>query len=358
MPANDTYDQDAVRARLEPWLTERYGAPVTIDRLAAPGSSGFSSETMLLDVTVGPAGDQRTDRIVVRGEPTAFRVFPTYDLWLQYRVMAAVATHSRVPMPELRWFEHGTSLLGHPFYVMSRVDGEAPPDNLPYTIDGFVLEGSAEDQRRLYLSAVRTLAELHAIDVDAAGLRTVLDRPEDGPTGLEQQLAYYERYLAFATEGEGHVVLDAVYDWLVAHRPTGLAEGLSWGDSRLGNLLFADFEPVAVLDWEMAYLGPPEQDVAWFVYFVRFFSDMLGLPNLPGFPTEAEGLAYYEEVSGHRLAHFDWFLIWAGFRYAVVMVRLLHRPSVRDTSPAEWTLVDNPFVRGVADLAGVEVPGG
>lgn len=350
MPANDEYDKDRVRARLEPWLGERFGDVVEIVDLDAPGASGFSSETMLIEARV--AG--RTERLVLRGEPMAFRVFPTYDLHLQYRVMEAVRRHTSVPMPELRWFEHDTSVLGHPFYVMERIDGLAPPDNLPYTIDGFLYEAEAHEQERLYRSAIRALAELHAMDVDATGLR-FLDRPEDGPTGLDQQLAYYQRYIPYATDGEPHPVLDEGFRWLVARKPEGLPEVLSWGDSRLGNMLFRDFEVAAVLDWEMAYLGPREQDVAWFVYFVRFFSDVLGLPNLPGFPSEEEGLAYYEELTGHRLQHFDWFLAWAAFRYAVVMVRLLHRPGVRDTTPAEWTLLDNPWTREVVVLTGIDV---
>jgi aminoglycoside phosphotransferase (APT) family kinase protein len=352
VPATDEYDEGAVRARLEPWLSDRYGAPVTIDDLAAPGSSGFSSETMLVDLTAGGT----SDRLVIRGEPMGFRVFPTYDLWTQYRCMQAVREHSSVPMPELKWFEHDDSVLGHPFYAMERVDGEAPPDNLPYTIDGFVVEASAADQERLYRSSIRALGDLHAIDVDAAGLR-FLDRQEDGPTGLDQQLAYYERFIPFATAGEPHPVLEQGFRWLVDNRPPRQPEVLSWGDSRFGNILYRDFEPVAILDWEMAYLGPREQDLAWFVYFVRFFSDVLGLPNIPGFPSEAEGLAYYEEVTGHRLEHLDWFLAWAAFRYAVVMVRLLHRPGVRENTPAEWTLIDNPWTQGVSELTGVPIPG-
>jgi aminoglycoside phosphotransferase (APT) family kinase protein len=351
VPATDEYDQTEIRSRLEPWLAQRYGAPVAIESLSAPGSSGFSSETMLIDLV---AGDE-PDRIVIRGEPLGFRVFPDYDLWLQYRCMDAVRAHSPVPMPELKWFESDPATLGHPFYVMERLDGDVPPDNLPYTIDGFLAEADPADQERCYRSAVRTLADLHAIDVEQAGLG-FLHQPDLGPTGLDQQLAYYERFVPFATDGEGHPVLDPALAWLRANQPTGLTEGLSWGDSRLGNMMFRDFETIAVFDWEMAALGPPEQDVAWFMYFVRFFSDVLGLPNLEGFPSEADGLAYYEQVSGHRLEHLDWFLAWAAFRYAVVMVRLLHRPEVRASTPAEWTLVDNPWTGGLASLIGLEVP--
>lgn len=355
MPANKEYDKDEVRARLEPWLADRFGEAVTITDLDAPGSSGFSSETMLIDCQVGGETGGRAERLVLRGEPMEFRVFPTYDLELQFKCMDAVRTHTDVPMPALKWFEAGSEVLGHPFYVMERIDGLVPTDNLPYTIDGFLYEAKPEQQEQLYRSAIRALAELHSMDVDASGLR-FLDRPDEGPTGLEQQLAYYERYIPFAMDGESHPVLEDGFTWIMENRPTGIPEGLSWGDSRLGNMMFKDFEVAAVLDWEMAYLGPREQDVAWFFYFIRFFSDGIGLPNLPGFPAEEVGLAYYEELTGYRLQNMDWFMAWAAYRYAVILVRLLHRPGVMESSPDEWTLIDNPFVRGFTDLTGVPVP--
>jgi len=45
-----------------------------------------------------------------------------------------------------------------------------------------------------------------------------------------------------------------------------------WGDSRVGNVLYSDFRPVAVLDWEMATLGPREMDVAWVIFAHMVFS--------------------------------------------------------------------------------------
>ena len=57
---------------------------------------------------------------------------------------------------------------------------------------------------------------------------------------------------------------------------------MSWGDSRIGNILYRDFVPAAVLDWEMAGLGPRELDLAWLVYSHRVFQDIAGSMGLPG----------------------------------------------------------------------------
>ena len=50
-----------------------------------------------------------------------------------------------------------------------------------------------------------------------------------------------------------------------------------WGDSRVGNVLYQDFRPVAVLDWEMATLGPREMDVAWIIFAHMVFQELAGL---------------------------------------------------------------------------------
>ncbi len=372
---------DAARtiAQIEPWLSQRYGRPTRVVSLSTPGASGYSSETLLLDVVPEPSGATDAtgatgavtgapgahagepgapERLVLRAEPTGFRAFPDYDLALQVRCMEAVAAASQVPVPRVRWHEPDAGVIGRPFFVMDRVEGEVPPDNLPYTIDGFLVDASPADQGRLYRSAVEVLADIHAIDVERAGLGDVDPMPPD-TSRLEHHLDQVNRYLDFATGGAGHHVLDRVLSRLLrdrpADRPADRPVGLSWGDARLGNMVVRDFEVVAVLDWEMATLAVPEVDAGWFFYFIRCFSDVLGLPNLPGFPAEAEGIAIYEARAGRPLEDMDWYLAWAALRYAAIMVRLMHRPDVMAGTPDEWTVADNPWVQAAAAMAGVAV---
>jgi aminoglycoside phosphotransferase (APT) family kinase protein len=49
---------------------------------------------------------------------------------------------------------------------------------------------------------------------------------------------------------------------------------LNWGDACIGNVVHDGFDPVAVLDWEMAALAPREVDLCWTVYPHRFFHDL------------------------------------------------------------------------------------
>ena len=67
---------------------------------------------------------------------------------------------------------------------------------------------------------------------------------------------------------------------------------MNWGDARVGNTLYRDFTPVAVLDWEMATVGPREVDLAWMIFLHEFFDDMaerFGMPAHDGLPAALVG---------------------------------------------------------------------
>ena len=66
---------------------------------------------------------------------------------------------------------------------------------------------------------------------------------------------------------------------------------LCWGDSRIGNVIYRDFEPAGVLDWEMAAIGPREMDVSWMVFAHLVFesiTEVFGLPGMPHFLREED----------------------------------------------------------------------
>ena len=97
-----------------------------------------------------------------------------------------------------------------------------------------------------------------------------------------------------------------------------------WGDSRVGNVLYSDFRPVAVLDWEMATLGPREMDVAWIIFAHMVFQELAGLAGLPGLPTfmrEADVRSTYAELTGVELGDLHWFYVYSGVIWACVFMR-------------------------------------
>lgn len=331
MPSSSGFDPASLRPAIESWLAERLPAGTTdvvVTGLDAPAATGHSSETVLFDASWTTAhGQQCSEGLVLRTAPSGHTVFPTYDLGLQFRVMEAVRDNSDVPLPPLRWYEPDPGWIGNEFIVMGRVDGRVPPDRMPYTMEGWLLEAPPQEQRRVQLDGVRTLAAIHAIDWRAAGLG-VLDRPRFGATGLDQQLGEYRYFLDWGGGDEPHHRFHEVADWLDANRPDPEPPTvLNWGDARIGNMIFRDGSVVAVLDWEMATLGPRHVDLAWYCLFERFFSSELGVDNLPGFEPTERVVADYCEAAGPGV-HIEpddlgWYLVWGAYRYALVMMRLV-----------------------------------
>jgi aminoglycoside phosphotransferase (APT) family kinase protein len=103
---------------------------------------------------------------------------------------------------------------------------------------------------------------------------------------------------------------------------------LSWGDARVGNILFRDFEPVAVLDWEAAAAGPRELDLGWLIFFHQYFqrfATMFGVEGMPLFLEQRRVLARYADLTGHQAQDMDWYLAYAALRQALTSIRVSSR---------------------------------
>jgi len=337
------------------WLERRLGTAVEITQWEAPEGAGHSNETILVEVLTGA---KEALSLVVRVEAMLPAVFPRYDLGLQCACMRGMAEHSDVPVPRVRWLESATSVFGRPFYVMDRIDGLVPTDRLPYTLSGWLFEAKPEEQRALFDASIEMLAAIHAVDWRKARL-DVLDRPEHGPAGLPQQLGWWMSFAKWAGAGRPQPTIDAASAWLCDHVPVPHGPTvLSWGDARISNMMYRDFRPVAVLDWEMATLGPAEIDVAYFLFFQKFFSQGLGVPDLPGFPSRDEAIVHYERRAGRKLDDLFFYEVFAAWRNAAVMLRIADLYEARGLlSPESGAGQNNIASRMLADLLGLPSPG-
>jgi len=361
MPTPWQRDLEADAPKFERWLRRRLpqARDLRMSPLVAPQTSGFSNETLLFDLAWTEDGTPRREALVVRIEPTGYQVFPEYDLGLQYRTMELLAP-TDVPVPRMFWLEEeDTGVFGAPFYVMGQVQGRVPSDNPPYHASGWMHEISPEERRAIWLGGFDAMARIHRLDLDATGFGS-LRRPQLGATGLDQETAYYERYYAWASQGRENPVIEAAYDWLVANKPAGEPEGLVWGDARIGNIIFDGTKPAAVLDWEMVGVGSPERDVGWAIFLDRHHSEGIETPRLEGFPSYEETLAYYEERSGHRVQHLDYYQVFTGWRFAIIMLRiaqqLVHYELMTPEQGRAMEL-NNTVTRLTAQLLDLPAPG-
>jgi aminoglycoside phosphotransferase (APT) family kinase protein len=316
-------DPAAMAERIAAWWDTRMTPGAKVSDVSAPEGSGMSSETLLF--TIEPA-DGPAERYVARLAPLAsqqFPVFPEYDLELQRRVMQTVAAHTDVPVPEVLTHETDADWLGSPFLLMRRIDGVVPSDIPPYTMAGWLFDAAPEDQRKLEREAVRVLARLHALTPETHDL-AFLDRPKFGATALDQHLEYQRWYYDWAREGQTVPLIERTFAALDATRPAEGPTVLNWGDSRIGNMMFDDFAPAAVLDWEMAALGPAEVDVAWMVFMHRFFEDLTkryDMPCLDDFLQRDRVAEIYFEESCRELHDLEWYEMFAALRFAIVSIR-------------------------------------
>jgi aminoglycoside phosphotransferase (APT) family kinase protein len=322
-----TRDPTVLRDQLTTWFegTLAPGAEPEVSDVTSPEGTGMSSETLLFDVTATLDGERSTTAYAARLAPAAqdHPVFPFYDLELQYRCLRLVREHSDVPVPTAPWYEPDPGLLGTPFFVMERVDGIVASDNPPYVFGGWVIEIGPEGREQLEAGVVDVLARLHAIDVAAADT-AFLDRPRYGTTPLDQHLGYQRWYYDWARGDRRFTQIDRAFAWLEANRPAAERTALNWGDARLGNVMFRDGEPVAVLDWEMAALGAPEVDLAWSVHLHDFFSDLavrFEMDPLADFFTRDRVVGTYEARSGRPVLDFDYYEVFAALRYAIISIR-------------------------------------
>ena len=318
---------EQLRDRVVSWLarTEPDRGTPTVE-IGAPGGSGMSSETLLLEVD-WPVGGPARYVARLAPDPEHWPVFPTYDLDLQRRCMELVRQLTDVPVPVPLWFETDAEWLGAPFLVMTRIEGAAPADVPPYVGSGWLLDASPAERAQVQDHAVGVLAALHTITEDRADLR-FLARPEHGATALDQHLGAQRAYYEWARGTTRYPLIERAFAWLEARRPVPGPTVLNWGDARIGNILFQDLRPTAVLDWEMACLGPAEVDVAWMIWLHRFFEDLgqrFGLPGLPGFMQRTDVLDAYGRLSGHQPVDVEWYEVFAALRHAIITIRTASR---------------------------------
>jgi aminoglycoside phosphotransferase (APT) family kinase protein len=287
-------DLDALRPGLERWL----GRPVGDLRRAA---AGFSCETLVVD-----------DGLVIRLPPQGEGIFPDYDLAQQAAVQAAVA-RAGVPVAGPARYEPDPSFLGAPFLAMPFAAGPIPGD---FTAGDRWLTGLPGDGARstVWRSFLDLLPAIHRADTEGLGLRR----------GLATELAWWDGYLAWATDGAPPPALAEALAWCAAHRPASEPPGgLLWGDVRLGNVVFdADRRaPQAVLDWDMASVGPAEMDLAWFLALEAVQADLTGM-TLPGFGTREAAVGVIEAALGRRLGDLGWYEVFALVRASAVSTRI------------------------------------
>jgi len=320
---------EELRERLRDWLVTTSGdGAATVSPVSSPESNGMSSESLFFEATA----NGETGSYVARVAPAAsdVPVFSTYDLEKQYRLIALVAEHSAVPVPELAWLESDPSHLDQPFFVMRKVNGRVPPDIPPYAMGGWVRDLPDDERMDLQRKSVEVLAGVHAIDITDGKADFLEPDPGLGDTPLRRHFAQEQAYYEWTCEGAGRrfPTIERAFDWIERNWPANEgAAAISWGDSRIGNIMYAPdgTDPVAVLDWEMATIAPPGLDVGWMCFIHQFFEAILGkyeVPTLPSMLRPEDVRAQYRDASGIDVGDLRFEVAYSALRHATIMSRI------------------------------------
>jgi aminoglycoside phosphotransferase (APT) family kinase protein len=349
------------RSRLEGWLAERLGVDrVRVDGLAPP-ATGLSSETRLFEASWPDIdGPGRLDA-VLRAAPTGEGPFPSYDMALQFHVMDRLRRHTRVPVPEVLWLEEDASVLGAPFLVMRRVEGEAPIDFRPsYHAAGFYREASSEGRRRIWQGVVEAIAALHAADWRKLAIPGIPGGAEGeadpGRAPLDYWRDYYLGWLKDTPEEPIHA-FDEALAYLECERPTDARTTLVWGDGKLGNVMFspggrdprAPQRVAAVVDWEMATIGDPEMDLASLLISDERAREDAG-ECLDGTPDEHALIGMYEAATGERVRNFRYAQVFATFWRGCVQLKVMRSMRAQGVALPEEMFTESLPVRTLRRL--------
>ncbi len=317
---------DDERGRLADWLRANV-APFAGELRLHALAGGQSNPTYRME-----AG---THRWVLRRKPPGVLLASAHAVDREYRVMAALAG-TDVPVPRVHALCEDAAVIGSTFVVMEHLDGRVFADP--------AMPGASTAERdAVYAAMARTLAALHAVDVEAVGL----SGHGKSQHYLTRQIERWTRQYR-ASQTEVLEPMERLIEWLPAHLPPGLDDApgtLVHGDYRIDNLIFHPTEArvLGVIDWELSTLGHPLADLAYHLMAWRVTPDEFrGLRGHDlaalGIPDEATHLArYLARAGGHppSAQTLDYLLAFNMFRMAAILQGILARALQGNAAAAD-----------------------
>lgn len=233
--------------RLREYLAQQL--PGGAEEVAVTGfaASGSSNITAFLEVDGA--------RFVLRRPPVGELLPTAHDVIREYRFVHALEG-SAVPVPATVLACTDPAVLGAPFYIAHRVDGAVLQEQIP--------AGYADPDHVATLSChvVDALAALHDVGWQQ------MDLPYRPGPYLQRQISRWSRQLELTDTAPRLAGMLAATRWLKSRCPADSEQAIVHGDYGLHNMIVGmppDTRVRAVLDWELATVGDPLADLAWFL---------------------------------------------------------------------------------------------
>lgn len=244
---------------------------------------GASREIWSFECAMERGGETSRRAMVLRRDPGAHNI--SSNRRHEFMVIRA-AFEERIPVPEVFWVSEDPAVLGSAFFIMERIDGE--------TLARRLLRDDAYARAREVMPAqlAEILAKIHRIDPVKHKL-DFLTEPGDN-AALTEVKRYEETFRLLALEP--HPAFELAFRWLLERVPKTPRKTLVHGDYRIGNVIFGSEGVRSILDWELAHLGDPMEDIGWMcVRAWRFGNDQ---KPVGGLGTREDFFHAYEKASG------------------------------------------------------------
>ncbi|HUC37354.1 MAG TPA: phosphotransferase family protein [Acidimicrobiales bacterium] len=285
-------DAGVLSERLRSVLAPVLGGDVTVGGLERlPG--GASRETWVFDAS---RPGRETVKLVLRRDPEGA---PASGLRLEAGLLEAAAREG-VPVPKLVLCGDAGTGLGSTFMVVEHTEGETIPRRILRD------ETLAAARAHLAEGCGEALAAIHRIPV-----ASVPGLPSGDP--LEQLRLLIDRL------GEPHPAFEIAFRWLEHSRPPSGGEVVVHGDFRNGNLIVGAEGIRAVLDWELAHVGDPLEDLGWLCVKAWRFGSPL---PVGGFGEVEQLTSAYERAGGLQVDHaaLRWWEVLGTLRWGVICI--------------------------------------
>jgi len=244
---------------------------------------GASREIWSFECAMERGGETSRRAMVLRRDPGAHNI--ATNRRHEFLVIRA-AFEERVPVPEVFWCSEDPAVLGSAFFIMERIDGE--------TLARRLLRDDTYARAREVMPAqlAEILAKIHRIDPIKHKL-DFLAEPGDN-AALTEVKRYEQNFRLLALEP--HPAFELAFRWLLERVPKTPRKTLVHGDYRIGNVIFGPEGVRSILDWELAHLGDPMEDVGWMcVRAWRFGNDR---KPVGGLGEREDFFRAYEKASG------------------------------------------------------------
>lgn len=270
-----------------------------------PVGVGRSRDNWVFDlVTRAVDGADTVEPMILRCDPDGGLV--DTDRALEFAVLRALEGCA-LPSPPARWLDATGERLGRPGLIMRRERG---------TCDYGIVNGPLPVEVRADLARqfCDLLAQVHGVDWRALALDEVLSDP--GPEAARMELDRWERVLR-ADQLEAYPELDLALHELRATAPRSSQTALVHADFKPGNILVEDGRVACLLDWELAHLGDPLEDLGWVTQPLRTREHLI-----TGVWGRDELIARYESVTGTRVdrAALTWWTTFSTLKTAIMQV--------------------------------------